>query len=84
MTKRAVQKYLNKRNWRLSSDLYDRLYELSGDAVNHGCYFDRQFLKEVLDEDELIHLKGLTITDIKNELFVRSLLDGSIDILFFG
>lgn len=85
----TIKRFLDKTNWKFNEEDYTKLCELSGDLVEVGVSFTKQYIISNLDEDKDFDLINIIQTtkwrDIIAELVMRGLIDGWVeDELFFS
>lgn len=83
MTRELIEHYLDEDNWKLSEEQLTTLTELSGDLASRNCSFSEDTVIDILGDDAAF-IKELGFDNVKNELFVRSVLDGMVEDEFFG
>jgi len=77
MKVKLIKKFCDKKNWKLSKELYNIITETicDGGSINKGILIED--LNEVWECKHLVkELKALKIEDIKAEIIVRSLIEG--------
>ena len=80
----TLKHYLQPKNWKLTVDQFEQLLEISGDCVEHDIPFNRKnAIKGTVMEADL-NLKELDWKDVKDEIFVRAVLNGEAEQAFWG